>query len=225
MALPGLVVPVFAGTTALAVLLVRFASGSRRLLILMCAWLALQAVVANTGYYAVTDTLPPRMALAVGPPFVAIAGLFLTRAGRAFLDSLNLRRLTLLHVVRLPVELVLLWLFQAGLVPEVMTLEGRNFDIAAGVTAPIVALLAFRNGQPRRGELLAWNVVCLGLVLNIAVLGMLSAPTPFQQFAFDQPNVAVLRTPFIWLPALIVPAVILAHVAAIRQLLRTRGTT
>jgi hypothetical protein len=106
-----------------------------------------------------------------------------------------------------------------------MTFAGRNFDIAAGVTAPIVALLAFRNGQPRRGVLLAWNVVCLGLVLNIAVLGMLSAPTPFQQLGFDQPNVAVLRTPFIWLPALIVPAVILAHVAAIRQLLRTRGTT
>jgi hypothetical protein len=224
MALPGHVVPVFAATTALAILLVRFASGSRRLLILMCAWLALQAVVANTGYYAVTDTLPPRLALAAGPPFVAIAGLFLTRAGRAFLDSLDLRRLTLLHVVRLPVELVLLWLCQAGLVPEIMTFEGRNFDIVAGVTAPIVALFAFQNGQPRRAVLLAWNVVCLGLVLNIAVVGMLSAPTPFQQFGVDQPNLAVLRTPFIWLPALIVPAVVLAHLAAIRQLTRTRGT-
>lgn len=224
MALPDHVVPVFAGTTALVVLLFRFASGSRRALILMCAWLALQTLIANTGYYEMARTVPSRMALAVGPPLVAIAGLFLTRAGRAWIDSLNLRQLTLLHVVRLPVELVLLWLFQAGLVPEIMTFEGRNFDIATGITAPVVALIAFRHGRPRRTLLLAWNIVGLALLLNIAAHGMLSAPTPFQRFGFEQPNVALLRAPFIWLPALIVPVVLLAHLAAIRQLWRLRAT-
>lgn len=222
MALPIFVVPVFAGTTALTVLLFRFVTGSRRVLILLCGWIALQTLIANSGFYTVTHTWPPRIALAIAPPLLVIAVLFLTHAGRAFLDRLNLRWLTLLHVVRIPVELVLYWLCVAGLVPEVMTYEGRNFDIVSGVTAPIVAVLAFRQGQPRRGLLLAWNVVCLVLVLNIAIHGILSVPTPFQQFGFEQPNVALLRAPFVWLPALIVPIVILSHLAAIRQLRRPR---
>ena len=222
MQLPAYVVPTFAAATALTVLLMRFVSGSRRVLILLCGWIAVQTLMANSGFYIVTGTLPPRMALAVGPPMVLIAGLFLTRSGRAFLDRLDLRWLTLLHTVRIPVELVLHALFVAGLVPQVMTYEGRNFDIVSGATAPIVALLAFRQGEPRRGLLLVWNIVCLGLLLNIIAHGMLSVPGPLQQFGFEQPNVALLRAPFIWLPSLIVPVVLLAHLAAIRQLVRGR---
>ena len=220
--MPAYVVPLFAAATALTVLLMRFVSGSRRVLILLCGWIAVQTLMANSGFYIVTGTLPPRMALAVGPPMVLIAGLFLTRSGRAFLDRLDLRWLTLLHTVRIPVELVLHALFVAGLVPQVMTYEGRNFDIVSGATAPIVALLAFRQGEPRRGLLLVWNIVCLGLLLNIIAHGMLSVPGPLQQFGFEQPNVALLRAPFIWLPSLIVPVVLLAHLAAIRQLVRGR---
>jgi len=33
-----------------------------------------------------------------------------------------------------------------------------------------------------------WNFVCLGLLLNIVINALLSLPSAFQQFAFDQPN-------------------------------------
>jgi hypothetical protein len=220
MALPSLVVPAFAATTAVTILLFRFASGSRRALALLCGWAAVQTLVANTGFYAATDTEPQRMALALGPPLLAIAALFVTRAGRAFLDRINLRWLILVHVVRIPVELVLHALFVAGLVPQVMTFEGRNFDIVSGLTAPLVAVAGFHRGQPRRGLLLAWNISCLVLVLNVVAHGILSVPGPLQQFGFEQPNVGLLRAPFVWLPSLIVPVVILSHLAAIRQLRR-----
>jgi hypothetical protein len=61
-------------------------------------------------------------------------------------------------------------------------------------------------------------VICLGLLINIVSNAILSAPFPFQQFAFDQPNIAVLYFPFIWLPCCVVPLVLLSHLAAIRQL-------
>jgi hypothetical protein len=54
--------------------------------------------------------------------------------------------------------------------------------------------------------------------LNIVVNAALSAPVPFQQFAFDQPNIAVLYFPFVWLPGFIVPLVLFAHLAAIQKL-------
>jgi hypothetical protein len=63
-----------------------------------------------------------------------------------------------------------------------------------------------------------WNLICLALLANIVIRAVLSLPTDFQQFGFEQPNVAVLQFPYVWLPGLIVPLVLLAHLAAIRQI-------
>jgi hypothetical protein len=75
--------------------------------------------------------------------------------------------------------------------------------------------------------ILIWNILCLGLLINILANALLSAPFPFQQFAFDQPNIAILYFPFNLLPTFVVPLVLLAHLAAIRQLIsgHQRNTT
>jgi len=144
--------------------------------------------------------------------------LFLTRRGRSFVDGLNLRVLTLLHTVRIIVELVLLLLFIYKKVPGILTFEGRNFDIISGITAPVIFYLGFVKKTISPRIILVWNFVCLALLFNVVGNAVLSAPLPFQQFAFDQPNIAILYFPFVWLPAFIVPAVLFAHLTAIRQL-------
>ena len=213
-------VPVVFVLTTLATieLFTRAAPSPGRVRLVLLAWIGLQGAIAATGFYTETRSLPPRFALAIGPPLVAIVLLFATAAGRRFVDSLNLRALTWMHTVRVPVELTLYWLFQAGLVPRLMTFEGVNFDIISGLTAPVAALLFFRAGRPKRALVLGWNVVCLLLVLNIVTRGILSVDTPFQQFGFDQPNAGLMLFPYVWLPALIVPVVVLAHLVAFRQL-------
>jgi hypothetical protein len=67
--------------------------------------------------------------------------------------------------------------------------------------------------------LIAWNLACLLLLANVVITAILSVPTPFQQFAFEQPNIAMLYFPFVWLPCLVVPAVVFAHVVCLRQLI------
>jgi hypothetical protein len=146
--------------------------------------------------------------------------LFLTHRGRVYVDGLRLDTLTWLHVVRVPVELVLFGLFLYKVVPDLMTFEGRNWDILSGLSAPLVYYAVFRGKQFRRRALLSWNIVCLGLLLNVVITAILAVPSPMQRLAFDQPNVAVLYFPYIWLPNCVVPLVLLAHVAAIRQLMR-----
>jgi hypothetical protein len=101
-----------------------------------------------------------------------------------------------------------------------MTFEGRNFDILSGITAPFIAFYAFRKPQPDKKLLLVWNIICLGLLLNIVINAVLSAPFPFQQFAFDHPNTAVLYFPFTFLTSCVVPVVLFSHLASIRQLLK-----
>ena len=206
-------------TTGLAVgLLYHAAHCSRRLLWLLLAWLLVQGSLAASGFYGVTNTVPPRMALALAPALLAIAGLACTARGHRFMAGLRLDSLTLLHVVRLPVELVLFGLFLQGEVPQSMTFEGQNWDILAGLTAPVVYYLAFRKNVLGTKRLLLWNIVGLASLLNIMTKALLAAPTPFQRFAFDQPNVAVLHFPFVWLPACVVPMVLLAHLVVIWRL-------
>ena len=181
--------------------------------------LTVQGAVALTGFFTVTHTLPPRFILLAGPPLLQIIGLFVTRRGRIFLDKLDIKALTLLHTVRILVELVLFWLFLNKAVPKLMTFEGPNFDIISGITAPIIYYFTFVKKQLGRKTLLFWNFICLGLLFNIVINAVLSVPTPFQQFGFDQPNIGILHFPFIWLPGFVVPVVLLSHLAAVRQLI------
>jgi hypothetical protein len=154
------------------------------------------------------------------PAILLLVILFTTKKGRLFIDSLPLEKLTYLHVIRIPVEMVLYWLFLSKAIPELMTFEGRNFDIVAGITAPIVAYFGFTKAKLGRQTILIWNIICLALLLNIVMNAFLSAPSPLQQFAFEQPNIAILNFPFSWLPTFVVPVVLFAHLVSIRQLLK-----
>ena len=140
------------------------------------------------------------------------------------MDNLDLKILTILHVIRIPVEVVLFWLFIHKGVPELMTFEGRNFDILSGLTSPLVYYFGFIKKRLNNKSLILWNLACLALLFNIVLNAVFSAPSPFQKFAFDQPNIAVLHFPFVWLPAFVVPVVLLAHLVSIRQLLIGRKT-
>lgn len=51
---------------------------------------------------------------------------------------------------------------------------------------------------------------------------LFSTPSPIQQFAFEQPNIAILNFPFSWLPTFIVPLVLFGHLASIRKLLKEK---
>ena len=188
-----------------------------RFLIISAIWMMVLLLLAYTHFFQQLDAVPPRFILVIGPPLLLLIGISLTTKGRSWMDRLPLLTLTRLHTVRVPVELTLYVLYVHHQVPKLMTFEGRNVDILAGLTAPVVAYFAFRRKRISVRQLLFWNVLALGLVLNIVVHAILSAPLPLQQLAFDQPNVAMFKAPYIWLPGVIVPAVLFSHIVVIRQ--------
>jgi hypothetical protein len=191
--------------------------GSKIAIIGSILWMCLQSAIALSGFYLVTNTFPPHLILAIAPPLLFIAGLFLTATGRRFLDNMDLKWCVLLHTIRIFVEINLYWLFLYKQVPALMTFEAGNLDILVGISAPIIwwAYSAERIG--RRG-LLIWNGLCLLSVLNAFARAMLSAPFPTQRFAFDQPTVAILSFPFVLLPAFIVPVAIFCHLVVFRNM-------
>lgn len=204
-------------------LLYKALNRSLTFLLFIAVWVLVISILGLTGFYREVNAEPPRFIFLVAPGVLLTVVMFLTSKGRRFLDSVQLGRITLLHTARIPVEVVLYHLYAAALVPQIMTFEGLNFDIITGLTAPVIFFLVFKSKTLGAGWLLAWNIMGLGFLFTIMFIAILSSPTPFQQFAFEQPNTGVTYFPFVWLPGIIVPAALFAHLVSIRQLLMNTG--
>lgn len=219
--LPDSIIVIFLLTVILAFLLfINAVRNKATAAVVLIIWLAATGILSFKKVFQDTSTIPPRLMIVIAPAILFIILLLITQSGRRFTDSIDLKKLTLVHIVRVPVEITLFMLSTHKLIPELMTFAGRNFDILSGISAPIVYFVCFKDSRLNRKLLLIWNFVCLGLLLNIVINALLSAPFPFQQFAFDQPNVVILYFPFTWLPCFIVMIVLYSHLAAIRQLIR-----
>ena len=220
--LPFSVILLFLVTAILAFVLFTFAvRGSSRAVFLCLLWIGAQCAVALSGFYLGTKTLPPHLLLAIAPPLILIAALFVTVGGRRFINRMSLKWSVLIHSIRILVEVNLYVLFQYKQVPALMTFESGNLDILAGVSAPLI-WWAYSKGHVGRGGLLTWNALALFSVLNAFGRAMLSAPFRFQHFAFNQPTVAILVFPYVLLPAFLVPAVLFCHFAVIYKITSPR---
>ncbi len=189
-------------------------------LIIVSLWMMIQLYLGLNNFYLNTTSLPPRFALLIFPPLIGIMMLFVTKKGNFFIDGLDVKQLTLLHIIRIPVEIALYFLFIAKTIPQEMTFEGRNVDIFAGITAPFIYYFGYVKKSISKTMLIVWNVLCLALLLNIVVVAILSVNTSFQQFGFTQPNIAIAHFPFNWLACVIVPLVLLAHLVNLKKLIK-----
>lgn len=194
---------------------------AKLLIFLLSFWIVFPALLALNGFYLVTENVFPPRVFAFGVlPALLIIIIYLIFFRKNFVEKLPLKTLTFLHIIRIPVEIVLFWLFQNTLIPQEMTFEGRNFDILSGITAPIVYFFAFRHNRTNRKLLIIWNIFALLLLFNIVITAILALPSPIQQIALAQPNRAVLFFPYVWLPALIVPIVFFSHLATFVQIFK-----
>ncbi|MDB4949873.1 MAG: hypothetical protein JWM27_2522 [Gemmatimonadetes bacterium] len=220
--------PFIALVAALALALVAAvhrAAGWRRATgaaVLIAAWLGFTGVLAARGVLMDFTSLPPRLAMVVLPPVLLALAVGFGGVADGLLRALPPRWPVAAQVFRVGVEVLLARLAAAGLIAEMMTFHGANFDILAGLSAPFVAWLAFRGGRAARRAVVAWNACGLALLLNVVARGLLSAPTPLRMIVTDPPNTIVARFPVVWLPAFFVAAALLLHAASLRQMVLLR---
>jgi hypothetical protein len=184
----------------------------------LLGWLLLTGVVASSGFFSDFSTLPPRVALAIAPAFVALLALgFSPWAGRLAL-ALSHSGILYVQSFRIVMEAILWLLVQNQAMPRVMTFEGRNFDLFTGVTALILAVLWQRGLLRSKPLLVAWNWAGIAILALTVSQGLLSAPTRFQLIHEEVDNVLIGGFPFIWLPAFVVPFAFLLHILSLRKL-------
>jgi hypothetical protein len=180
-------------------------------LLIVVLWIAAQSMLGINGFYKI-NTTPPRFMLLTMPPVLFLLIALLLPKGRRFMDGLNLKVITIFHTIRIPVEIVLYWLLLYKAVPQVMTFEGRNFDVLSGLSAPFVWYFGLVKGRLSKTFLLIWNLVAMCLLLNVVTIAVLSV--------VGKQQIGLIYFPFLLLPSCLVPLVLLSHVSAIRQLLK-----
>lgn len=215
---------VFITITLLSVILFYLGTGKDKRVLIWCAvWILLVGVISADGYFTNTLAKPPRfLFILLGATILSLTFYKILRK-----NQINLRLLLGIHILRLPIEIGLYQLYLLKLVPDLMTFKGWNFDILLGISAIILMLYLLLSKKALSIYFITtWNIIGLILLLIIVAIAILSSPLPLQKMAFDQPNIAVLYFPYIFLPALIVPIVLLSHILTLRNYRkRTRNTS
>ena len=98
-------------------------------------WSLAQSILAYLGFYQETQAFPPRFGLVILPSIVFVVYGLLPKQQKWIAEKRDSLISTLLHSIRIPVEIVLFGLFNHQMVPKLMTFEGRNFDILIGISA------------------------------------------------------------------------------------------
>lgn len=190
-----------------------------RFYIVLGIWIVLISALAISGFLSHFDSFPPRIMITLLPPLIAML-IFTARSGslKKLLQAIPVQWLLYLQGFRLIVEIMLWYQYELGLTPIQMTFEGRNFDILAGITGPIMGYLYSKNPKSMRLPTLIWNFVGLALLLNILVVALLSFPTPIRYFMNEPANYLVTEFPFVWLPGILVTIAYSMHFFSLKQL-------
>ena len=180
-------------------------------------WFLLVGWLAHSGFFSNFTAHPPRLLFALlFPALVLAVASFTSRSLPAALQQTPIAWLLYLQVFRVFVELILWRGYGAGAIPVQMTFAGRNFDILAGLTAPLAGWLWQRTHNRLLG--IVWNIAGLLLLPNIVVIAILFLPTPLRVFPNGPANTLLTQFPFIFLPAVLVPLAYTAHILSLRQL-------
>ncbi len=177
------------------------------------AWAAYLSLLSLTGVLN-TVSMPPRLPLLVIlPAFAIIAYFFTANRFRRIISAFSIKFPVYYQSFRILVELLILGAYLKGLGPLHVTFEGYNFDILAGISAPIIGIIAFRNGKVATGLLRVWNICCLLLLANIVfIFNTLVLRPDMWGFASTPVSTILFQLPYLFIAGVYMPTAVFMHV-------------
>lgn len=194
-----------------SVRLLRFAVGG---------FLLFVGMASLDGFFLDKESVPPKLVFGIVPALAGVLLLTFHPLILKWIREIPQRWLIGLQTFRLFVEVQLYFLAQAGLISKLMTFEGRNFDILIGVTAPFAAWYVHRKHRQNQGAplfVVAWNVVGLVLLVNVAVHGFLMFPSVGVIADGSPGSYGLASFPYVWLPTFMVPLALLLHILSLKR--------
>ncbi|HCN04216.1 MAG TPA: hypothetical protein DIS79_01235 [Bacteroidetes bacterium] len=189
---------------------------------ILIGWMAVLGILTAQGFFLDFSSVPPRQALLVLPSFILL-GLLIVKMRRWNIIGLIPPAFVIgIQAFRLPLEITLHELYRDGWVAQEMTWSGFNFDVVIGILALPVTWFAVVKKTLPRWTILAFHSLGLCTVTIVATTGILSVPLPFQVLHTTPANIFTSTFPYSWLPSILVPLAVFAHILGLRQYLTGR---
>lgn len=189
--------------------------------LMLIGWLGIAFALGVSGVYRGASDQIPTIQYGILVP-ILIGSMFIMRSSSVarVIEAVPQKWLIGIQFYR-ALGMIFLILYGAGKMPGLFAWPAGIGDVLVGGLAPIVAI-AYARGPEKNGDLVwVWNI--LGLIdLSVAVAsGMVTAPSPIQQFAFELPNELISVFPLVLIPIYVVPLSVLLHLASLTKLRRT----
>ena len=186
--------------------------------------LFVNALFAFSGFLADYQAMPPRLPVILGIQTLCLVLLFFRKSVREFVRRMPITTLTHIHIIRVPVEIVLWWLYKESVIDPILTFEGNNYDIIIGISGPFAGLFLVGMRSKSQFGAIVWNIAGIVLLINIVYMAISCTPYPIQSMCFETPNTFVFEFPYVWLPTFVVPAVLFCHLASLYKLFTTKDS-
>lgn len=185
---------------------------------LLVGWFFAALVSSWLGLYQATDTRIPTIEFGLLLPIIAGAILYWKSAFlRRLVAAASQGLIVGIQIYRM-LGVIFLILLAGGVMPRVFALPAGAGDVAVGLMAPVAALVFTRGWAGSTALLVAWNLFGLADLAVAVTTGFLSSPSPFQLFAFDNPNTPITAFPLVLIPVFLVPLAVLLHLASLAKL-------
>jgi hypothetical protein len=185
--------------------------------IVLFGWLVLALFLGWQGIFrSALNQRVPYIALAIGIP-ILVGALFIrgSKQVREIIEAVAQSQLVAFQFYRV-LGVTFLVLYAAGQLPGVFALPAGWGDLMVGITALMVGARAAHSENDQLVTLWNWLGVS-DLVIAVAT-GFLSAPSSFQIFSFDAPNVLIGSFPLVMIPIFAVPLSIVLHLASLSKI-------
>jgi hypothetical protein len=198
---------------------------SRILVFILPLWILFQGIISKSGFYSGSGDRGTLLVLTGILPALAFTLAFVFAFRRSFTAKVDLGFLLLIHIVRIPAEIGLYMLHSEGLVSSDITFAGYNFDIVAGIAA-LLLFVVYRTTRHISGSV-RWIFDVSGILLLFTgiLAALLSPAASIERSHIEGNSIGLYYFPIVWLPTVILPIILFAHLASLTQLVRSKDNS
>lgn len=163
---------------------------------------------------------PPRFALAFIVPSFIFTGVFLYRSrNKKWIHEIPQHWIIYFQSFRIVVETLFVFSVAQGILNYHVTIEGYNFDMIFGFTAPVIAYAVFNRKWLSKKAVLFWNYVGLGVLASVIFLFITAIYKP-DLYGSNIPLLPLeaFTYPYVLIAGFLMPVAVFLHVLSILQL-------
>lgn len=191
----------------------------RFFLIAMILWQFYVLGIGTSGFLA-NFSFPPRMPLFLIIPLFTFTGIFLYKnSNKQWILKIPAIWLIAFQSFRIIVETLFVYSISPGVLIELVTIKGYNFDMIVGLSAPIMVLVMYLSKEIPYKLLLAWNY--FGLIILACTVFLFISTAFFPQIHGYEVTPLTKdfgMYPYVLVAGLLMPSAVFIHILSIIQL-------